>query len=84
MRFFHPFAAAIGIAAGLAAHANAELVKLQPRPGVELRISIERPRSAAAYALIFAGGHGKIQLDESGEPPLSIRSFLGRAAASAA
>ena len=45
----HACAAAIGIAAGFSASASAELVKLTPRPGVELRISIEGPRNAAAY-----------------------------------
>ena len=76
---FHACAAVLALAAGFAAPASAELVKLQPRPGVELRIAIEGPRNAAAYALIFAGGHGKIQLDESGQPQGLRGNFLVRA-----
>lgn len=64
----------------LGAPAAAELVKLPVRPGVELRIAIEPPSGqAAAYALIFAGGHGKIQLDDSGQPHGLRGNFLIRA-----
>ncbi len=62
--------------------AAAELVKLQPRPGVELRIAIEPARGpAAAYALIFAGGHGMIRLDEGGTPRGLAGNFLIRSRA---
>jgi hypothetical protein len=63
----------------VAAPASAELVKSQPRPGVELRIAIEAPPNAAAYALIFAGGHGKLQLDDSGQARGLRGNFLVRA-----
>lgn len=65
-----------------AAPASAELVKLQPRAGVELRLAVAAPAgNAAAYALLFAGGHGKIQLDESGQPQGLRGNFLIRARA---
>jgi hypothetical protein len=67
------------VSAGLASPVAAELVRLQPRPGVELRIAIEPPRGqAAAYALIFAGGHGKIRLDDNGTPRGLAGNFLIR------
>lgn len=63
-----------------AAPASAELVKLQPRPGVELRIAIEGPgRAAAAYALLFAGGEGRLKLDDAGQPRGLRGNFLIRA-----
>jgi hypothetical protein len=62
------------------APATAELVKLKLGRGAELRIAIEPARgNAAAYALLFAGGHGKIDLDEAGEPRGLRGNFLIRA-----
>lgn len=73
-------AAAIACAAGLAAPASAELVRIPLRPGAELRIAIKPPSGpAAAYALLFAGGHGKIQLDDGGQPRGLRGNFLIRA-----
>jgi hypothetical protein len=62
-----------------AAPAAAELVKLQPRPGVELRLAVEARAQAPAIALLFAGGHGKIELDEGGQPRGLRGNFLIRA-----
>ncbi len=60
--------------------AAAELVKIPLRPNIEIRVAIEPPQGqAAAYALIFAGGHGKIQLDEAGQPQGLRGNFLIRA-----
>jgi hypothetical protein len=71
-------AAAIVLAG--AAPASAELVRIPLRPTAELRIAIEPPAGpAAAYALLFAGGHGKIQLDETGQPRGLRGNFLIRA-----
>ncbi len=64
---------------GVAASASGELVKLQPRPGIELRLAVEARPQAAAIALLFAGGHGKIQLDEGGQPQGLRGNFLIRA-----
>lgn len=73
-------AAAILLAAGVAASASAELVRIPLRPNAELRIAIEPPSGpAAAYALLFAGGHGKIQLDGGGQPRGLRGNFLIRA-----
>ncbi|HEY7609950.1 MAG TPA: alpha/beta hydrolase [Alphaproteobacteria bacterium] len=76
---FHAYLPAFALLTLAAAPAAAELVKLQPRPGVELRIAIEAAPNAAAYALIFAGGHGKLQLDEGGQPRGLRGNFLVRA-----
>jgi hypothetical protein len=67
-------------ASGLLAPASAELVKIPLRPNIDIRIAIEPPQGqAAAYALIFAGGHGKLQLDEAGQPQGLRGNFLIRA-----
>jgi hypothetical protein len=63
-----------------AAPAAAELVRIPLRPNIEIRVAIEPPAGrAAAYALIFAGGHGKIELDEAGQPRGLRGNFLIRA-----
>ncbi len=62
-----------------AAPASAELVRLQPRPGVELRLGVEAPPNAPVIAILFAGGHGKIQLGDGGQPAGLRGNFLIRA-----
>mgnify|MGYP001217054477 CR=1 FL=1 len=72
------FAAAVA-AVDHAAPAAAELVTLQPRPGVELRLGVEARGNERAVALLFAGGHGKIELDGAGQPQGLRGNFLIRA-----
>jgi hypothetical protein len=72
-------AAAIAFAAGWSTSAFAELVRLQPRPGVELRLGIEARGNVQAVALLFAGGHGRLSLDEGGQPQTLRGNFLIRA-----
>jgi hypothetical protein len=72
-------AAAIAFAAGWSIPASAELVRLQPRPGVELRLGIEVRGNVQAVVLLFAGGHGRLSLDESGQPQTLRGNFLIRA-----
>jgi hypothetical protein len=64
-----------------AAPAPAELVTLQPRPGVALRLGVEARPNVAAIAILFAGGHGKIELDDGGQPQGLRGNFLIRARA---
>jgi len=64
---------------GFAATAAAELMTLQPRPGVELRLGVEVRANARVVALLFAGGHGKIELDGAGRPNGLRGNFLIRA-----
>ena len=71
--------AAIVAATVFSASAAAELVTLQPRPGVELRLGVEVRGNERAVALLFAGGHGKIMLDEAGQPRGLRGNFLIRA-----
>jgi hypothetical protein len=59
--------------------ASAELVRLQPRPGVELRLGVEAQGNVQAVALLFAGGHGRLSLDGSGQPQTLRGNFLIRA-----
>ena len=74
----HACAAALVFAAA-ASSASAELVRIPVRGSAELRVAIEPQQGAAAYALIFAGGHGKIQLDDAGQPQGLRGNFLIRA-----
>ncbi len=79
MRFAN-FAVAAAILLAGGAPAAAELVRIPLRPNTELRIAIEPPAGpAAAYALLFAGGHGKLQLDDAGQPQNLRGNFLIRA-----
>lgn len=71
--------AAIIAATVFSAGAAAELVTLQPRPGVELRLGVEVRGNERAVALLFAGGHGKIELDGVGQPQGLRGNFLIRA-----
>lgn len=71
-------AAALSVAAG-SFPASAELATLQPRPGVELRLGIEARGNVQAVALLFAGGHGRLSLDASGQPQTLRGNFLIRA-----
>jgi len=72
-------AAAIAFAAAWSFPASAELVKLQPRPGVELRLGVEARGNEAVVVLLFAGGHGLLQLDGGGQPQGLRGNFLIRA-----
>lgn len=72
-------AAALVFATGASGPALAELVRLQPRPGVELRLGVEARANAQAVVLLFAGGHGRLSLDDSGQPQTLRGNFLIRA-----
>lgn len=57
------------IAVFLAAPVRAELVQVPSRPGVTVPILIEPPTGqAVAWALIFVGGKGDLQLGSTGAP----------------
>lgn len=59
---------------------RAELVRIPLRPNVDMAVAIEPPAGpAAAWVLIFAGGHGMIDLDEAGQPRGLRGNFLIRA-----
>jgi hypothetical protein len=72
-------AAVIAFAAGWSVPASAELVRLQPRHGVELRLGVEARGNVQAVALLFAGGHGRLSLDSDGQPQTLRGNFLIRA-----
>lgn len=73
------FVAVAALIAGFSTPASADLLTLQPRPGVELRLGVEARGNERAIVLLFAGGHGKLQLDESGMPRGLRGNFLIRA-----
>jgi len=65
----------------LAAPVRAELVQVPSRPGVTVPIAIEPPAGqAVAWALLFVGGNGVLQLDTTGAPtaPLSVLYIISR------
>ena len=72
-------AAVIAVAAAVAAPASAEVMKLTPRPGVELRLGVEGRGNERAIVLLFAGGHGMLRIDENGQPQGLRGNFLIRA-----
>lgn len=73
-------ASALLLASLAVAPAAAELVRITLRPNIGIRVAIEPPAGRAmAYALIFAGGHGKIELDDAGQPRGLRGNFLLRA-----
>lgn len=69
------------IAVFLAAPVRAELVQVPSRPGVTVPIAIEPPTGqAVAWALLFVGGNGTLNLDTTGAPtvPLSVLYIVAR------
>ncbi len=65
----------------LGAPVRAELVQVPSRPGVTVPIAIEPPTGqAVAWALLFVGGNGVLQLDTTGAPtaPLSGLYIISR------
>jgi pimeloyl-ACP methyl ester carboxylesterase len=66
MRAFHAIMCA---ALFVAAPAQAEFVQVPSRPGVTVPIAIEPPNGpAAAWALLFVGGDGALNLSDAGAP----------------
>lgn len=65
----------------LATPVRAELVQVPSRPGVTVPIAIEPPTGqAVAWALLFVGGNGVLQLDTTGAPtaPLTALYIISR------
>lgn len=64
------------IAVFLAAPVRAELVQVPSRPGVTVPIAIEPPTGqAVAWALLFVGGNGVLQLDTTGAPTAPLAAL---------
>ncbi|MCW5773385.1 MAG: hypothetical protein KIT16_17215 [Rhodospirillaceae bacterium] len=79
MRHWRMGMAAIVLVAAGPAQA-AELLRIPLRPNVEIRAAVEPPSGrAVAFALLFAGGNGKIELDDRGQPQSLRGNFLIRA-----
>lgn len=54
------------------AHAE-DMLEIAPRPGVSLRLLVDVPVEARAVALLFPGGHGRVQIQDDG----SIKGLKG-------
>ena len=74
----------IGIVAGLAlapaAQAADKVVDIPTRPGVTQRFIHMPAADAKASVVLFAGGHGGLQIDDSGRPRTLRNNFLVRSA----
>jgi len=68
-------AASIGLA-----HATQRVVDIPTRPGVTQRFLFEAPPEPKAAVILFAGGHGGLQLDEAGAMRFGKGNFLVRSA----
>lgn len=69
------FQAMTCLALFVAAPAQAELVRVPSRPGVTVPIAIEPPNgSAVAWALLFVGGDGALNLSDAGAPRTALSS----------
>jgi len=58
--------AALLLAGSARAWAQEQVVTLEPRPGVTLRILIEAPAKPIGSVILLAGGHGNLDLSERG------------------
>ncbi|MCW5774217.1 MAG: hypothetical protein KIT16_21420 [Rhodospirillaceae bacterium] len=59
-----------------AAPAHAELVRVPSRPGITVPIAIEQPRGpAAAWALLFVGADGALDLSDAGAPRSALSAI---------
>ena len=77
------FLGTIGIALlalGSAARAADKVVDIPTRPGVTQRFIHMPAPDAKAAVILFAGGHGGLQLDDSGRPRTLRNNFLVRSA----
>lgn len=73
----------IGIAAlalAWAAQAADRVVDIPTRPGVTQRFVLMPAPDAKAAVILFAGGHGGVQLDDTGRPRALRNNFLVRSA----
>ena len=64
-----------------AAGAADKVVDIPTRPGVTQRFLLMPVAGAKASVILFAGGHGGLQLDDSGRPRWGRNNFLVRSAA---
>lgn len=70
------FQALMCMALFVAAPAQAELVRVPSRPGVTVPIAIEPPNGpAAAWALLFVGADGALNLSDAGAPRSVLSSI---------
>jgi hypothetical protein len=61
-------------------HAAEQVVNIPTRQGVTQRFLVLIPPDAKAAAILFAGGHGGLQMSDTGEVAWGKRNFLVRSA----
>lgn len=64
--------------AGLSAEAAQEIVDIPTRPGVTQRVMLLEPDKPQAAVILFAGGHGGLQISEQGSFKWGGANFLIR------
>ncbi|HYH41499.1 MAG TPA: alpha/beta hydrolase [Burkholderiales bacterium] len=68
------------LACATLAHAAEKVVDIPTRPGVTQRFLLVEPPEAKAAVVLFAGGHGGLQMDKSGALRWGKGNFLVRSA----
>ncbi len=77
LRFF-VFAGLLMLSGACMAQANAQVQDLATRPGVTQRLLVAAPPQAKAVAVLFAGGHGGLQISDGGSLRWGDGNFLVR------
>lgn len=74
------FVAALATALAMAANgaAAAEVITLKPRPHVSLRLLVDQAPGAKAVAILFSGGHGRVNIKNDGTFKGLAGNFLVR------
>lgn len=74
------FASALLFVLALCAHAAEGVIDVPSRSGVTQRFTFTQPPDAKAAVILFAGGHGGLQIGDSGHPAWGRGNFLVRSA----
>lgn len=73
------FACVVAVLVFMLGSARAEeMVEITPRPGVNLRLLVDVPVEAQVVALLFPGGHGRVQIQDDGSLKGLKGNFLVR------
>ena len=71
----------LALAAGIElSHAAQRVVDIPTRPGITQRFLFDAPAEPKAAVILFAGGHGGLQLDDAGTMRFGKGNFLVRSA----
>lgn len=62
----------------LGSNSDSTLVELETRPGVTQRILLKKPKDPQASLILFAGGHGNLDISNNGDISWGKSNFLVR------